>query len=465
MSSFCDIKLAILRAISCSQSSSAIWLAVSGGLDSCVLMDACYRYREELGDVEVRVVHIDHGLQECSVEFASLVEKQAKQYNFPYHIFSLKLQVPIGESLEAYARKARYKAFSELLSANDSLWTAHHSLDQAETFLLQAFRGSGLMGLVGMPKQQKLGDGIHIRPLIGVSKETLEIYAKQHNICYINDPSNNCTNFRRNHLRHRIWPRLKEQWHDLEATINRSQMHLQADYAWLQEEANALKKRCVGSRPNSLSVSLSKDLGSHRCSWVFKLWLQELGVSQLSTKRWLSMWQDIFNSKAKQGKVVLENKILYRYQDDLLCLSKHDWPVSKLDLDNDYLQFIKSNNDNIKLLNNWGSIIWERPATSSTTNNNTHSLNDFAIIKTAYAHSLSNSVNDVSLLPKSFKKRWQSLGVPPWLRRHWPVIMSKDGSVLSVCGLWAVNSAWRCRWVPGLDDYRVLVDDIIDSGR
>lgn len=67
-----------------------------------------------------------------------------------------------------------------------------------ETVLLQLFRGSGLSGLSAMPAFMNFGKGVLLRPLLNTPKIAVEVYAKLHNLSWIEDPSNQSNNFNRN---------------------------------------------------------------------------------------------------------------------------------------------------------------------------------------------------------------------------------------------------------------------------
>ncbi len=81
---------------------------------------------------KIRVIHIDHQLQEQSAEWSKLVANQAISLNIPYII--QKVQVTDG-NLEAQARQARYQAYLQHLQPNETLVLAHHQQDQAETVI------------------------------------------------------------------------------------------------------------------------------------------------------------------------------------------------------------------------------------------------------------------------------------------------------------------------------------------
>src|SRR5690606_41341612 len=92
---------------------------------------------------------------------------------------------------------------------------AQHRDDQAETLLLQLFRGAGVRGLSAMPSRRKQIAGIApqiLRPLLDVSRNNIEIYAKQQRLRWMHDERNDSTLFNRNFLRHKIFPLLRAKY-------------------------------------------------------------------------------------------------------------------------------------------------------------------------------------------------------------------------------------------------------------
>ncbi|MEN8214445.1 MAG: tRNA lysidine(34) synthetase TilS, partial [Pseudomonadota bacterium] len=208
-------------------------LAFSGGLDSSVLLHLLASAREGL-QAEVAAVHINHGLQQESLQWERHCKQVCQQLNIPFHAISLSLQPAAGESLEAQAREARYAVMQQLMQPQEMLLTAHHRDDQAETLLLNLMRGSGVRGLSAIPAIRRFGEGWLARPLLGISRSALEAYAEEHSLTWVDDPSNALTDINRNFLRHDILPRLTRRWPAAAASIADSAGHL-ADAAQLLE--------------------------------------------------------------------------------------------------------------------------------------------------------------------------------------------------------------------------------------
>ncbi|HID49409.1 MAG TPA: tRNA(Ile)-lysidine synthetase, partial [Chromatiales bacterium] len=103
---------------------------------------------------------------------------------------SVEARAPQGHSPEAAARAARHAAFAQVLGEGEGLLLAHHRDDQAETLLLQLFRGAGPRGLAATPAHRPFGAGWLGRPLLDFSRESLCGYARQAELAWIEDPSN-----------------------------------------------------------------------------------------------------------------------------------------------------------------------------------------------------------------------------------------------------------------------------------
>lgn len=201
-----------------------VWLAYSGGIDSHVLLHLLATTSHP--DLNfAATVHVDHGLQAESKNWSQHCADVCKNLNIDYH--ALQVQVKDIETLgmEAAARAARYQAIDQLLSPEDVLLTAQHQHDQAETLLLQLLRGSGPKGLAAMAAKSTMGKMTVIRPLLDVSQQDIQLYAEQHNLKWIDDPSNVDTRWSRNYLRHKVWPELEHRWPQAEITLSRSAQH------------------------------------------------------------------------------------------------------------------------------------------------------------------------------------------------------------------------------------------------
>ncbi len=197
---------------------SGIHVAVSGGLDSVVLLDLAAR-----AGIADGAVHVDHGLQPGSAGWARFVASLCQRRGIVLRQCRLALEA--GSDLEARARAARYRAFRELLPPGAVLATAHHGDDQAETVLLRVLRGSGVEGLTGIAPRRSEGGLVLIRPLLPWGRDALRTYARKRHLHWVDDPSNDELTPDRNYLRHEILPRLESRWPDVPRRLARTSGH------------------------------------------------------------------------------------------------------------------------------------------------------------------------------------------------------------------------------------------------
>ena len=195
----------------------AVLVAVSGGLDSVVLLHVLHR----LG-VQVAVAHGHFGLRGDEADAdEQFVRKLAKQYGLPYfaEFFRTKdFAEQEGISTQMAARLLRYRWF-EAVREREGLAviaTAHHQRDAAETMLLNLTHGTGLAGLHGIPAQ----NGHVVRPLLGLGRDDLHDYLVENRLAWREDASNDSPVYQRNRLRHDVLPVLRELNPNLDQTLS-----------------------------------------------------------------------------------------------------------------------------------------------------------------------------------------------------------------------------------------------------
>jgi tRNA(Ile)-lysidine synthase len=168
-------------------------LALSGGLDSCVLLHALLEAKKTL-PFDLQVMHIHHGLSQHADEWAQFCTALCQHHNLPLEVVRVQVDKKSGLGIEAAARKVRYEAL--LKGHFDGLMLAQHQDDQAETFLLQLLRGAGLKGLSAMASYDP--DKQIMRPLLDISRQEIERYAKHLQLSWVEDESNRDTSLDRN---------------------------------------------------------------------------------------------------------------------------------------------------------------------------------------------------------------------------------------------------------------------------
>ena len=211
-------------------------IAFSGGLDSTVLLHILANLAKTEKLPTLGAVHVHHGLQAAADAWPAHCQSVCDALGVPLKV--MRVQVRAGASLERAARDARYQAFSEVVGAGEVLLIGQHRDDQAETLLFRLLRGAGVQGLAAMPMQRALAGGHLLRPLLRSSRAQLQAYAEEHQLTWIEDPSNADPRFSRNYLRHRVFPRLTERWPQAVANLARAAEHLSEAQGLLDELAH-----------------------------------------------------------------------------------------------------------------------------------------------------------------------------------------------------------------------------------
>jgi tRNA(Ile)-lysidine synthase len=205
-------------------------LGYSGGLDSTVLLHLLKQLSAQI-HFQLKAMHVHHGLSPNANFWAEHCKSISEQYDVPFLLSHVNVETQSGLGIEASARNARYEALN--YEQADLICLGHHQDDQAETFLLQLARGSGVKGLSSMAAidvQRKL-----LRPLLAFDRATLESYALHHQLQWIEDESNLDTTFDRNFMRLEVLPMLASQYPAIKKTLSRSANHA-AEAAFLLEE-------------------------------------------------------------------------------------------------------------------------------------------------------------------------------------------------------------------------------------
>ncbi|MEK6651215.1 MAG: tRNA lysidine(34) synthetase TilS, partial [Bacteroidota bacterium] len=182
-------------------------VAVSGGRDSMVLVDALQRLARRLR-LRLTLAHVHHGIRGNEADQdRAFVRDSASHKKLPSvttRVQTLPYRTRHRLSLEEAARILRYRALERLRQRvnADVIVTAHHADDQAETVFLRATRGSGVRGLAGILPM--LASPPVIRPLLTTPRSAIERYALRYGIAFRDDSSNRDLRLRRNLVRHRL---------------------------------------------------------------------------------------------------------------------------------------------------------------------------------------------------------------------------------------------------------------------
>lgn len=183
---------------------------ISGGPDSMVLLSLLIKLKKEL-DVTVVCAHVNHNVRKESAEELLFVKDYCDKHGIIFE--SMVIENYGDDNFHNEARRIRYEYFQRLVNQYHAkyLFTAHHGDDLMETILMRIVRGSTLKGYSGFSKIVEYPTYSIVRPLIHLTKDQIENYAKTHKIPYVIDSSNNKDKYTRNRFRKYILPRLKEE--------------------------------------------------------------------------------------------------------------------------------------------------------------------------------------------------------------------------------------------------------------
>lgn len=230
-----------------------ILVAVSGGVDSMVMLDLFMQSGFQVG-----VAHCNFKLRgDDSDADEQFVREVCRTRNIAFFTrsFDTKAEAARGNrSTQVAARELRYSFFREIAAVHqfDAVATGHHLDDNLETLLLNLVRGTGIEGLAGIP----LRSGIIIRPLLFLTRRQITEYAKACGLAWREDSSNAGDEYNRNYLRHMVIPRLRELNPSLEETFAQSIERINAGVALARQAIAQIAGEIVSGTGDSLKIDL-----------------------------------------------------------------------------------------------------------------------------------------------------------------------------------------------------------------
>ncbi|MFH2812800.1 tRNA lysidine(34) synthetase TilS [Enterobacter ludwigii] len=263
----------------------------SGGLDSTVLLHRLKLWRDNEPDIQLRAMHIHHGLSPHADAWVSHCEAVCAAWAIPLTVERVHLQDE-GLGIEAQARKARYAAFAAELQPDEALVTAQHLDDQCETLLLALKRGSGPAGLSAMPERADFAGTHLLRPLLGETRASLETWAREHGLSWIEDESNQDDRYDRNFLRLRVVPLLSERWPHFAEAAARSAM-LCAEQESLLDELLGEELAELISAQGSLTIAPLEAMSPARRAALLRRWLASHGAAMPSRAMLARLWDEV----------------------------------------------------------------------------------------------------------------------------------------------------------------------------
>lgn len=397
-------------------------VALSGGVDSIVLTHLFGNLPTQYSK-PVLAIHINHGLHQEANNWQAHCAAFCQELGMDFIAEVVEVN-NTGKGLEAAAREQRYAALSKHLKAGDALFTAHHQQDQAETVLLNLFRGAGVDGLAGMPVHKEFQAGLHLRPLLNVSKTEIESYAQDHQLNWISDPSNQDTAFTRNYIRHSLLPNLRQRWQQVDSVLSRTAQNM-GEAGELLKDLAVEDLAAIADDQKRIKLDVLNQLSVARQHNVLRYWMAQHQLIPASAQMDVVLNQCIAASEDSMPAVELGGHVIRRYRDRLYLLSQKElspiqprsWNLKeKLELSE--LQLL--------LEPEW---LLSRHA----------ELSDKDQVQIRFRQGGEKFKADKQGLKKSLKNYFQEAGIPPWERDRLPLIFKND----ELIAVWGYNHSNR----------------------
>ena len=287
-----------------------ILVAVSGGVDSMVLLDLLQRLPLTLKP-KIHVATVDHCLRPESEQETKYVKQYCEKYQLKFHTIRWEKKDHPDQGVEEAGRIFRYSFFSNIMQQYkiNHLLTAHHADDQIETVLMKFIRGGDLHQLQGISLQRPFMTEFDLsRPLLFFSKDRLYEYAHNNQIVYFEDSTNQTDDFLRNRLRHQVIPTLKKESPNLLGHLASYQEQL----ADLLEVADSKIRKLVEQLTTQDGYLLSKwrtlTLAEKRAS--LRLICTD-NVGEINESQLTEMVSLLQNTSRPQGKIDAKGEYLF----------------------------------------------------------------------------------------------------------------------------------------------------------
>jgi len=284
-------------------------LAVSGGLDSICLFDFFLKNKFSFS-----VCHCNFNLREDSKKDLKLVKKLSETNNISFFSknFDIKKYAKKNKlSLQAAARKERYKWFSNILEKNniDLLCTAHHINDNLETVIYNLVNSTGFRGIRGIKVLRKN----IFRPLMNFNKNELMDYALKNNLEWREDSSNKLMKYSRNRIRLKIIPQLKKINNSLERSVGDTSSNLSELEKFISFQISKLTEKYVDNSSNGFKININKWEKKDFNFFLLKEYLNQLGFNYSQCDNIILSFNRISGKyyESKKFKLIIERDFIF----------------------------------------------------------------------------------------------------------------------------------------------------------
>jgi tRNA(Ile)-lysidine synthase len=318
--------------------SNSLTVALSGGVDSVVLLHLANTFQKDNPDISVSAIHVDHGLSDNAKDWQLFCTELCHTLEIPLKIAEVEVNKKTRQSLEAVAREQRYLALFELSDPNSVILLGQHQDDQVETFLLQLKRGSGLAGLSAMASLSTQQGRYLLRPLLNTSRAEIEGFAANFAINHINDESNDDKSFDRNYLRHDIVPQLNARFRGFNACVSRSVELLQQQQTLIEEISQSdliqAYNLSQSKEANAIPVSFLSSLSFARQANLVRYWLSEHNLLMPSKVILDQILNQAINAKADAKiSIQLGKHTIQRFRNELYVVAGFEPILDVFDYD------------------------------------------------------------------------------------------------------------------------------------
>lgn len=397
----------------------------SGGLDSTVLLHRLMLWREQEPDVQIRAIHIHHGLSPHADEWVSHCESLCLAWNVPLFVERVTLKDE-GLGTEAQARKARYAAFEKSLLPGEAIVTAQHLDDQCETFLLALKRGSGPAGLSAMAERSEFAGTHLLRPLLGETRASLEHWAQEHHLRWIEDESNQDDAYDRNFLRLRILPELSQRWpHFAEATARSAR--LCAEQESLLDELLSEELESLVSQEGALSIAPLQAMSAVRRGALLRRWLAGHDAQMPSRDMLNRIWDEVAQAREDANPCLRFNEFELRRFKDRLWWVKHQPSLA------DEIIPWPDIHEPLSLPHGAGWVCLEAPGHVRLPDSGEEVTIRFKA--SGNLHIVGRNGG------RKLKKIWQECNVPPWRRDTTPLLFYGE-ILIAAAGVFVTQEGW-----------------------
>lgn len=261
----------------------AVLAGVSGGADSVALIHVLVELKNRYRLDKLAIAHLNHGLRgRASDEDAEFVEQMARRLGLDHFVEKTDVRQykkEHGLSLEEAARNVRYAFLSRIAGtcSFNKIALGHHLDDNAEQVMMNLLRGSGPLGISGIPPAR---DKTFIRPFYNQRKNKIAAYLKKNKIDHRYDTSNEDTRFLRNRIRHELIPLIEKSYNpNISGVLHRSADILREEHQWMDRaiapfyENSILKKGKNGitlsvDRINNTHLAVKRRIIRKAIAWV-----------------------------------------------------------------------------------------------------------------------------------------------------------------------------------------------------